>query len=314
MENLLSISTDDPDELETSLAPIMGNFKVTPFSTKYHARINGRKLGSLAVFTVQAEESRAFVEPPHEHVGLYLPMAGCVNVTENKRTTSFVHDIHLLRPDREFVHELSTGCRILAANIYAEPLRAYVDKLTGSDVSRVPDIGNRVVMSSAAGQMLARTLFRLWSESNRSGAGPDSHIGITELEDELKAHFVIATETIADCRRRGEAIATERTMARAEEYLDSHLTNAVSRADLAAAAGVSIRTLSRGFLKRHATGPMGFLKARRLYAAYRRLLAAEAGSTRVTDVALRYGFNHFGKFAGEYKQAFGESPSVTLNG
>ena len=58
---------------------------------------------------------------------------------------------------------------------------------------------------------------------------------------------------------------------------------------------------------------MRYLKARRLDATYRELLGAEADSTTVTEVALRYGFNHLGKFAIEYKQAFGESPSVTLN-
>ena len=57
---------------------------------------------------------------------------------------------------------------------------------------------------------------------------------------------------------------------------------------------------------------MGFLKAQRLNAAYGKLLAAEPESTSVTDVALRYGFNHLGKFAIEYKRTFRESPSKTL--
>ena len=127
------------------------------------------------------------------------------------------------------------------------------------------------------------------------------------------AEFVVATEKAADSRHCSGSTTTQTAITRAEEFLDANLTTAVSRSDLADVAGVSIRTLSRGFSKRHGIGPMEFFRARRLDAAYRCLLAAEAGSTRVTDVAVRYGFNQLGKFAVEYKRAFGESPSVTLN-
>ena len=57
---------------------------------------------------------------------------------------------------------------------------------------------------------------------------------------------------------------------------------------------------------------MGFLRRRRLEAARRDLASAEPGSVTVTDVALRFGFAHLGRFAGSYFETFGELPSQAL--
>ena len=82
-------------------------------------------------------------------------------------------------------------------------------------------------------------------------------------------------------------------------------------ARLADVAGVSERTLHDGFRRFRATTPMGRLTALRLAAARRRLLKAEPGMT-VGRVAAEVGFFQFGRFAGSYRNAFGELPSATL--
>lgn len=153
-----------------------------------------------------------------------------------------------------------------------------------------------------------------WSESRRTESSPDSSIRIMETEDALIALFIMASNARDVDNKHSERVENRAALARAEEYLNASLTAPVSRADLAAAAGVSIRTLSRGFAKRHGIGPMGFLRTRRLDAAYRALLGADADSTTVTEVATHYGFSNLGKFAAEYRQTFGELPSVTLKG
>ncbi|TNF96105.1 MAG: AraC family transcriptional regulator [Gammaproteobacteria bacterium] len=97
-----------------------------------------------------------------------------------------------------------------------------------------------------------------------------------------------------------------------EEYLLSHLTGSVSRADVARYAGVSIRTLSIAFEKHHGIGPMAFLKLKRLQAANVELIKAEPGEISVADVALRYGYTQPSKFSMAYKALFNENPSDTL--
>ena len=98
---------------------------------------------------------------------------------------------------------------------------------------------------------------------------------------------------------------------RAEEYVRAHLHHPLSVADLAAAAGVSGRTLRRTFRRHRGCSPMQFVRQLRLEAVRRDLLDAASGVT-VSEVALRWGFDHFGRFSAHYRQAFNEHPSETL--
>ena len=59
--------------------------------------------------------------------------------------------------------------------------------------------------------------------------------------------------------------------------------------------------------------PQQYVKARRLNAVRRSLLDSDCEQgIRVTDVALDHGFSHLGRFSGEYRRYFGESPRETL--
>lgn len=264
------------------------------------------------MFTVHADSVRVGIAPPHRYVGLYLPLGRPFIINENHRKSRFLHDIHLLKPDRELSLDASKGCRVLVANLFSVTLREYALRLTGADEASVPTVGNRIAISSPSGLSLSTCLARLWSELYRTESHPGKDMVIREAEDALMALFVEGLESRGDKRCNGDRPASASATARAEEYLTANLTAPVSQADLAAVAGVSIRSLSRGFRKRHGLGPMEFLRVRRLDAARRDLLGADANSTTVTEIASRYGFCHLGRFAIEYRHAFGESPSITL--
>lgn len=78
-------------------------------------------------------------------------------------------------------------------------------------------------------------------------------------------------------------------------------------------AGVSERTLGIWFKARCNLSPYQYLQRRRLNLAHRDLLATDPAVGTVTEIAMRYGFHELGRFAGLYREFFGEPPSRTLS-
>lgn len=82
--------------------------------------------------------------------------------------------------------------------------------------------------------------------------------------------------------------------------------------DMALRIGVNDRTLLRSFQETFGVPPKKYLMLRELHAVRRVLLAGAAGRATVADVLVTHGIWEFGRFAGRYRDHFGELPSQTL--
>jgi AraC family ethanolamine operon transcriptional activator len=96
---------------------------------------------------------------------------------------------------------------------------------------------------------------------------------------------------------------------RIEAQLLEDLKSPIYSDALAAAAGISVRTLQDVVAQYRGTSLHRYLRLKRLWLVRRRLLA---GRISVKACALEYGFWHMGDFSRSYQTHFGETPSQTL--
>jgi len=188
-------------------------------------------------------------------------------------------------------------------------LKSHREALDGSWGEPPRALPPRVRTTTPSGRSLLTYLDRVWRELVQPESPLHSSDFVREVEDTLARLLVEATLARDAPDRRDAGDATAR---RVEEWVAAHLDRPVSLAEFARVLGISTRTLSRVFQERHGMGPIAFLRRLRLEAARRDLTDADSEETRVTQVALRYGFHHFGRFAVDYHREFGESPSETL--
>jgi len=101
-------------------------------------------------------------------------------------------------------------------------------------------------------------------------------------------------------------------MRRFHRVVEENQDNALFIPELCRAIGASERTLRVCCQEQLGVSPKRYLLLRRMHLVRRSLRESLPTQTTVTEVATRYGFWQFGRFAGEYKSLFGELPSMTL--
>jgi AraC-like DNA-binding protein len=120
-----------------------------------------------------------------------------------------------------------------------------------------------------------------------------------------------APHNYSEAMRLAEAHVSPRHVRRAQEYIEANLAEIRSVMDVAAAIGVSPRTLQNGFRETLSMSPVEYLRRARVDALHRALLAADA-SESVTSLMTTVGIMSFGRYADYYRKQFGVAPSLTL--
>jgi AraC-like DNA-binding protein len=103
-------------------------------------------------------------------------------------------------------------------------------------------------------------------------------------------------------------------MRRATDYIDEHVAEPITGAEIARAAGLSARSLQAGFRTYYDTTLSDYLQRVRLERAHQELRSGGPAGSSVAAIAGRWGYVSVAMFEDHYRRRFGVSPSDTLRG
>ncbi|MGP6172606.1 AraC family transcriptional regulator [Corynebacterium sp. A21] len=272
--------------------------------------LDSRDLGEVKVVRLSWG---AAVRVHTEHEGGYalnIPLRGRMNVNSRAGKLTAATGQALLCPagrELEFPH-WGGDVVMLGLRIGEEFLRHQLDLAAVRD-NTDPQV---LDLSSGAG--------RQWFEFLRGVLPGDAADDGGLMSNPLVARHVSAAvasglvSVLADAVGDSSPVFSPR-VSTAMAAVEADPARAWTVSELALLAGCGVRTLQQDFRELVGESPMDHVRSVRLEVIHEELCAADpAGGDTVTDIALRWGVSHLGRFSTAYRKRFGQAPSQTLRG
>lgn len=313
-----AIHTADPFEAWVRTQEFLGcphRMTVLQRDAPFLARVQHRSLGALGLMTQSYGPAVEIAcSPPIHLVTVNFVFGGKMLIHDREETTvadsqhgasfSFHDDVTM---------RWTPGLRQLMLTIEKSRIEQYLRALLDEPVDRPPRFHGSVDLTGS-GQGIAAavaTFRRALGQCGKAGPPP---VLATEIEHGILTSLLLGQpHSYTDAIFSARSLPSPRVVRRVVELIDSAPEKAFTVADLAEYASVSERSLHAAFRRQLGTSPMAYVRCRRLEQAHEELLHLDpSAGVRVTDVALRYGFAHTGRFASAFRKRFGEAPSITL--
>ncbi len=168
--------------------------------------------------------------------------------------------------------------------------------------------GHELNWSGGLAASLKGQLDFVMREFQRTDGIADNPVSLASMTDLLNTLVLRAvphkyTERLA----AGSAGAVSAYVRRAEEFMRAHCAEPIRMAQVAAAAGCSVRTLGATFREFRGHTALGALHGIRLDQVMRDI-SQRASDVPVAAIAHRYGFTNASRFATAFRRRFGETP------
>ncbi|MFI8961603.1 helix-turn-helix domain-containing protein [Streptomyces sp. NPDC053493] len=314
MVETLSFDSQDLAETEAFLSAAYTPMRIGGRPEHSRARIARRSTGGLTVDRLAFDYTMAYDAGCLNQVCLVTVHHGGFLDTTGGRAERFgPRETFLLsQPDLPYSGEVRSARYTLT--LFDPALLAEVAGTGAGFRGRVAFTGQRPV-SPAAARRLNRTVAYLRDQVLADPVGRESPLVVSTALRHLAAVTLSSLpNTTLDDRpdpvdgRDGDA----RTLRRAMAFIEGNAHRDIGLADIAASVPVTPRAVQYAFARHADTTPLRHLRQVRLARARADLRAADPRTTTVTEVAVRWGFAHQGRFAAAYRRAYGEAPSETL--
>lgn len=317
LERLRIFQSRDTEETRAFLRGKDYRFEVPLRQTRQlDARINGVYMPTVYIGYVQYGAASVALSPGQNRSDywLQLPLHGNLEA-------SIGRDIVVCTPLRgaiaspareecRFLPEPGSTRIQLALN--GSALIRQLAALLGEPPAGQLDFAPAIDLATGHGRSFARYVLMAVADLEQAGSVLWSPFTMRAFEDFVSTALLLShPHNYSDALRRLQQPIAPRDVKRAIDYMKANLEAPITIADIVAASGVPGRTLFKHFSDWKGVSPMRHLRNVRFAKVRQALLQADREEI-VTEIAMRWGFAHMGRFSVGYRQRFGETPSETL--
>lgn len=257
--------------------------------------------------------------PPTEvnyHVNLTIAGATKAVRTDGTRATTAARSTGLiLHPQQTTTVDWAADAEQFILKVPRASLESHLSDFLGRPVRSVIDFGFQLDLSTPAGASLLSSVEFFIRELDRPGGIADMPLARDQLESFIMSQLL----TAGDHPYRDEMMAPSEQVKLGRlrpvvDFIEMNADEPLTPNELARAGNMSVRTLHASFQRCFGMSPMAYVRKIRLEHVHAELVANRDPHLQVTEVAGRWGFFHLGRFAKQYRDRYGESPSDTLRG
>lgn len=227
----------------------------------------------------------------------------CIWRRDDGNLKLFPGDAVMLNPHEKLVHEYSDDCEKFILKIP----ESFIKEVFISKFKTIPKSGlefNRRSISLRNNVSFVKLLEAISSDS----LSQNDDYPIDGLYKEI-----ILNKILSVFLHNGEmrlSYPGERDFEHMLNFIDENIKSNIGAVALSEYSGKSVRTIYNLFSSLLSTTPKSYVKNLKLQGIKEGFMQGKYRN--VTEAAYEYGFTHLGRFAAEYKNVFGETPSQTL--
>jgi AraC-like DNA-binding protein len=311
------LRTVDVDEAREAVSQAFCPHALIPLdgARTLDARFHSVQLGRIGLHYLDYGASVRIA--PRELKDFYLvqiPLAGHAEITSGRmRIESDRHRASVPAPDKPLTMDWMQGNPQLIVWIDRPHLEDHLRKMLGKSLSEPIRFDLGMDMTDPSIRSWRKVVDLLVGEVDGGGVIPTEPLAMRQLEQLLLTQFLLGQpNNYSAALHRAPLSPAPKVIRHAAELIEEHACEPLTVEDIAEAVGLSVRAMQDGFRKFLGTTPTQHLRDVRLERVHAELAEADPAITTVTDVAVRWGLLHPGRFSVQYRERFGESPSATL--
>ncbi len=320
LEKFTIVESRDPDEISEHLSRRFRRIQTTPMKARANfekpVRLSHVPLRNTTMSVASIElgvKSVCFTDEPLEFIPVLYPSQGSADFTLGSTKFIGCEDVAAIPGSDELLHMSTSEDYVMRAFMMRrETFEKHLSTLLGQPLKSRLEFESCIDFTKGAGAqvklLLEQCLHDLASPHSLMAQGMTGRT----FEQMLIATLLHAQpHNYQHLLKAPIELVAPYYVRRAKEYMREHLAETVSSETLVEVTGVSASSLYKAFQRYYDTSPAAWFKHQKLKQVREDLLNHDCDDG-IKGVALRWGFNHMGKFANDYRKAFGELPSETL--